>query len=216
MSAGRGTPRVPPFQGALPVVSRVSPSPPSTITVVGVSDALFNFSYLPFRSTPFALNQTVANYADANGVEEFFVPLGAIRGSIRGTYTGETGVGGRVGISLFWGDSGFSIATSSVVDVGSLTFPSAADPNQVIVPRYVEEMTFPNRTDDTPFIFRIPFWIPTIGDISDGSQSLESPFIPVRIGVREAQVGVTPGSSSIENVLLTVENYGQAMPASRM
>lgn len=214
MSAGRGSPRIPPFEGNLPDTVAVDPVSPSSIAVVGVTSAPYNYNFTPFRTTVFPLNQTAAPYADDNGLTSFDIPLGAIRGTIRGTYKGETGVGGRLGITLLWGLS--RVAVSSIVNVPGLTFPSPADPNQVIVSRYVEEMSFPARTNDVDFAFRLPFWVPTIDDYSAGAQNLDTPFIPVEISVREAQVGVTPGSSSVTSIQLTVENYGQAMPASRM
>jgi hypothetical protein len=85
-----------------------------------------------------------------------------------------------------------------------------------LVSKYVEEATFPARADNTAFNFRLPFWIPPVGDVQDGTTDLETPYVPIQLLVREAQVGVTPSASSVLIRRITVENYGQAMPAARM
>lgn len=214
--AGRGTARVPAFQGPLPDTGRIQPAADaaSSLKVYGVTSAPYSFSWFPTRETPLALVQTGVLYTDGDGRDEFLIPLGAIRGAIEGQYVGENAVGGRLGLVILWGTN--HIPISLVVNVPGLTFPSAADPNQVQVSKYVEEMTFPARTNNTAFNFRLPFWIPTIGDVNDGSGDIETPYIPIQLLVREAQPGVTPSSSTVLINQITVENYGQAMPAARM
>lgn len=208
--SGRGTARVPAFQGPLPDIGIVQPAADaaSSLEVYGVTSAPYNYSWLPGRATPMTLGQTGALYTDDDGLDEFPIPLGAIRGAVQGRYTGETGVGGRLGLTILWG--ALHIPISLVVNVPGLTFPSPADPNQVLVSKYVEEATFPARTNNTPFNFRLPFWIPPVGDVEAG------PYVPIQLLVREAQVGVTPNTSSVLINRITVENYGQAMPAARM
>jgi hypothetical protein len=214
--SGRGTARVPAFQGDVPDTISVEPDSgaASSLKVHGVTNALYSYTWLPTRSAPLPLIQTGVLYEDDDSVDTFPVPLGAIRGAIQGQYTGESGVGGRLGLVLLWGT--FNVPVSLVVNVPGLTFPSAANLNEVQVSKYVEEASFPARTDDTPFNFRIPFWVPTVGDVEDGLSNLETPYIPIQILVREAQVGVTPSSSSVRISRITVENYGQAMPVARM
>ena len=210
MSAGRGTPRVNNVINTLPDVSRVEPAGPasSSLRLNGLASSPYQYTWFPTRAAPLALLQTGVLYTDDDGVDEFPIPLGTTRGSILGTYTGEAGVGGHVGITLLWGTS----HTPIYFVVNGFTQSGSS----IIVEHFVEEMTFPARTDNTPFAFRIPFWVPTIDDVDDGSLDLETPYIPVQISVKELQGGVTPSSSNVLINSISVENFGQAMPVSVM
>ena len=214
--SGRGTARVPPYQGLSPDTARIEPASgdATTLKVYEVTNAPYSLVWSPSRATPLALLQTGILYQDDAGTDTFPIPLGAVRGSIQGQYVGEAAVGGRLGVVLLWGTQ--NIPVSLVVNIPGLTFPSAANPNEVQVSKSVEESSFPARTDNTAFNFLLPFWVPTVGDIDDGAQDLDTPYIPLQLLVREAQAGVTPSSSSVLITKISVENFGQVMPVARM